>query len=160
MSGPELFFLLASAYLHDIGMVDFPELREDQSNAEAGGTRWPELIRSKHHERSEKSILSVWSELGLEDGHQAGIVGRICRGHRREDLRDQTMFESTRVYRNAVVNMPLLASFLKLADELDITFERTPAVLYELLPPTGKKSKVEWQKHLSVAGVAIAPGVL
>lgn len=46
---------------------------------------------------------------------------------------------------------------LRLGDTLDITFERTPIVIYEHLPIDNSLSIDEWQKHLSISGVTAQP---
>ena len=72
----EIFFLIASTYLHDIGMLG--ELDSSKDNIKN--------IREKHHLKSEEFINDNFGMLGIEDPHQAYIIGRICRGHREEDL--------------------------------------------------------------------------
>jgi len=49
----------------------------------------------------------------------------------------------------------LLAALLRIADELDLTFERAPLINYEHIPPRDAISKEEWEKHLSISGVAV-----
>jgi predicted RNase H-like HicB family nuclease len=49
----------------------------------------------------------------------------------------------------------LLAALLRIADELDLTFERAPLINYEHLPPRDPISKEEWEKQLSISGVAV-----
>jgi molecular chaperone HtpG len=164
----EIYFLIASAYLHDIGMVNFPEFikevdfKEFSENEKRGN---PEVtdeeiirkyIREKHHLRSEEFIVKHFEDLSIEDEHQASIIGRICRGHRKENLHDRNLFKPDRGYKNFPINIPLMAAFLRVADELDLTFERTPAIIYELIPPKEPISKEEWEKHLSVAGVVLS----
>ena len=128
----EIFFLLASAYLHDIGMIRFPEDEDTDS----------ELIREMHHLRSEKFIVENYKDLSIEDEHQARIIGKICRGHRKEDLRSFRI-ETYKI--GHTINVPLLAALLRIADELDITFERAPFVIYEHIPPKDQISKEEWE---------------
>ncbi|MEM2914238.1 MAG: HD domain-containing protein [Candidatus Bathyarchaeia archaeon] len=102
----EKFFLLAAAILHDIGMVKFPDLREQDK----------EEIRVNHHIRSEEYIEKHWEELGFDDPHQAKIVGRICKGHREDDdeLRVKEKYDPARPYQNEPINMPFLAMVLQI----------------------------------------------
>lgn len=53
--------------------------------------------------------------------------------------------------------MPLLAALLKLGDSLDLTFERSPVVVFEHLLIRDPVSIDEWKKHLSISGVAPLP---
>lgn len=164
----EIYFLIACAYLHDIGMVNFPEFIKEEDFKEFSENekrRNPEVadeeiirgyIRENHHLRSEEFIVKHFKNLSIEDEHQASIIGRICRGHREENLHDRNLFKPDRGYKNFPINIPLMAAFLRIADELDLTFERTPAIIYELIQPKEPISKEEWEKHLSVAGVVLS----
>jgi hypothetical protein len=153
----EIYFLLASAYLHDIGMVNFPEFAVEP-NLEGTETRTiQDYIRENHHLRSEEFIVRNHQDLAIRDEHQARIIGRLCRGHTKEDLHDRTLFEPDRIYKGSSINMPFLAALLRIGDELDLTFERTPSVLLEHIPLRNKISFDEWQKHLSISGVAPHP---
>lgn len=143
----EIYFLIASAYLHDIGMRRDPTLE--------GGS--PEEIRAEHHLRSETFILKNYSKLGIEDIHQAKIIGIICKGHRKEDLSNQRLFDPDYKYKTGhTINTALLAAFLRLGDELDLTFERIPLGIYEISPPKNAISKEEWDKHVAVSGIGIS----
>lgn len=165
----EIYFLIASAYLHDIGMVNFPKLAGKKKLEEFKGKipkRNHEIchertlrnyIRENHHLRSEEFIISNFKDLAIEDEHQARIIGRICRGHRRENLSNRLMFKYDGMYKNYPINIPLLSAFLRIADELDLTFERTPQVVYDHVPPKEPISDEEWKKHLSISGVGLSP---
>jgi hypothetical protein len=165
----EVYFLIVATYLHDIGMVNFPELidkekleefseKEKKDNPKATEQQILEdFIRENHHLRSEKFIIENFKDLEIEDIHQAEVIGRICRGHRKENLHDMELFEPDKMYKSYPINIPLLASLLRIGDELDLTFERTPMIIYEHVPPRDDISKIEWEKHLSVSGVGLHP---
>ena len=170
MNGYEIFFLRAGTYLHDIGMVDFPELiekhrEEFEELVKKEKLNEPEIsdeevkrrfIREHHHTRSKEYIVEYYKDLGIEDEHQARIIGKISEGHRKEDLSNKE-FDSERVYKDATVNEPLLSAFLRIADELDLDFERAPPIIYDHIPPRDPISKEEWEKHLSISGVTLIP---
>jgi hypothetical protein len=158
----ELFFLVASAYLHDIGMQRFSE---DIENAILGKTGKEnrkslsiEQIRDQHHLRSEEYIKQFYRDLSIEDNHQAIIIARICRGHRNEDLFDRELYNPYEAYKHFPINVPLLAALLRVGDELDITFERTSLSLFDRIPLEDEVSKREWEKHLSISGVVLVAG--
>jgi hypothetical protein len=52
----------------------------------------------------------------------------------------------------------MLAAFLRLADELDITYERIPAFLYKHSPPKNPISLAEWRKHWNTTGITFDDG--
>ena len=151
----ELFFLAASVYLHDIGMADLDGLSTTIVTDDK--EELAEFIRNNHHIRSEEFITKYYRDLQIDDSHQAKLIGRICRGHRKENLSDIKKFDPQDIYSNSVINVPLLCSFLKLADELDLDFERTPSIAYDHLKPKNKISQKEWQKHLSIRGIVKLP---
>ncbi|MGB7061917.1 MAG: ATP-binding protein [Candidatus Zixiibacteriota bacterium] len=154
----EVFFLIASAYVHDIGMVDLAEFR-DEGETETARKKQAraEEIRENHHLRTETYIVKNFKDLSIPDVHQARIIGRISRGHRKENLHDKSVYKPDAMYKDHSINVPLLAACLRIADELDLTFERAPLIIYEHIPPKDTISKVEWEKHLSVSGVGISP---
>ena len=59
--------------------------------------------------------------------------------------------------KNISINIPLLSAFLQIADELDLTFERTPIIVYETIKPHDPISRLEWERHLSTCGVGLDP---
>ncbi len=130
-------------------MVDFSELKLEGKNAQK--------IRDEHHLRSEDFIVKNFKDLVIEDEHQAMIIGRICRGHRKEDLHNKDLFNPHRIYKQYSINVPLLAILLRTADELDLDFARAPLIIYEHITPRDPISKVEWEKHISISGVTICP---
>lgn len=158
----EIYFLIASTILHDIGMANLPFLLENnssfdrfQAQKKALGIREAQIfrsyIRSTHHLRSEKLIIEKYSDLSIENKGQAQIIGRICRGHR-DKLRERKMYDHRTMYRSDAVNVPLLAAFLQLADDLDLDFERAPLILFNAMEISNPLSKTEWEKNLSVTG--------
>ena len=166
----EIYFLIMSAYLHDIGMVDFPELLDKDFEEFKTRTRRKlpgitdeevkrRYIRKKHQLRSEQFIERHFQKLSIEDFFQAKIVGRICRGHRNANLSDGKLFNNREMYsaKNIPINIPLLSALLQIADELDLTFARTPIIVYETIKPHDPISKLEWERHLSTCGVGLDP---
>ena len=142
----EIFFLLCSAYLHDIGMADLKGIKHYYGES-------AETIRENHHKRACIFIKDHFNEIGLKDRYQGNNIGKICLGHRKEDLHDTNLFPPHKAYKHYNINIALLSSLLRIADELDITFERTPQLIYDHYDINNEKSKEEWEKHLSIEGV-------
>ncbi|MFQ5821430.1 MAG: hypothetical protein ACE5I5_15710 [Candidatus Heimdallarchaeota archaeon] len=131
MNFHEIFFLLIAAWMHDWGLVGEPG--ED-----------PETIRENHHIRTERNFEEKYNKFGLSE-HEGRIVGRICRGHRKEDLRLKD-FEDYVLGSNVRIRRRFLAAILRIADECDITHNRTPEVIYHSLNPTDKAEE-EFKKQ-------------
>jgi len=70
LTNPEIFYLLASVYLHDVGMlISYPddEDRANEINARKTGQYTKEdLIRDKHHMRSGEYVAEHAAELELD----------------------------------------------------------------------------------------------
>jgi len=133
----EIFFLIVAAWLHDWGMVGKPE-----ENAES--------IRETHHIRTEKNFEELHDKLHLSE-HEARIIGRICKGHRRVDLRSNE-YDDIVFGQSVKIRCRFLAALLRIADECDITHNRTPEVIYYSIHPK-EKAEEEFKKHLSIGGI-------
>jgi len=166
----EIYFLVMSAFLHDIGMVDFPELLDEdfEDFMIRMKRKFPDIkeeevkrmyIRENHQLRSEQFIEKHFRELVIKDFFQAKIVGRICRGHRNADLANRQLFNNREMYsaKNISINIPLLSALLQIADELDLTFERAPIIIYEIIKPHDPISRQEWERTLSACGIGLDP---
>ncbi len=165
----EIYFLLAAAYLHDVGMVeafpgkpkgeDFDRFCRDFNAAEPGASERrivAEYVRRTHHHRSEQYISSKGVELGLGTFRtEWPIIGRIAAGHRETDLSDTRQFGAINYTANGNhrVRRDLLAAYLRLADELDITAARTPHLALESVGPDTPQALEHWNNHLSVIGI-------
>ncbi len=152
----EVFCLLAAAYLHDTGMlVKNPDDEERVENMQIAGEvpmtyQVSDLIREEHHIRSENYINTHEEELGLNHV-EAAVIGKISRGHRKEDL-NTTYYEEDVV--GDSIRVCFLAALLRLADELDADFRRAPTELRKLLETEmSPLEKVHWIKHYYTKGI-------
>lgn len=137
LNSSEIFFLICSAWLHDWGMIGSP----DEEAA---------FVRENHHIRTETNLESMHDLVGLSS-HEAIIIGRICKGHRKVDLYSKE-FDDKILGQSIRIRTRFLSALLRIADETDVTHSRTPEVIYYSLNPTGK-SEEEFKKHLAISGV-------
>jgi AAA15 family ATPase/GTPase len=145
----EIFVLLASAYLHDVGMqyAKDPELRLID-------------IRERHHELSEKMILGSlyeranWPDLGIPMEY-ADEIAKVSRGHRRTDLYTR---EYDALHKNGKpIRLRLLVALLSLADDLDLTYRRVVMENLEL-SSVPQESRVYWWRYYYIEAVSISEG--
>lgn len=122
----ELFFLIASTYLHDIGMADIQGLKE---YAVPKNVNRFDFIRKNHHLRAKEFIINKHKEFPLKLSYRT----------------------------NHTINIAFLSLLLRLADELDLTYERTPEVLLDLLVISSAKARFEWKRQNSTIGVSKDP---
>lgn len=133
----EIFFLVVAAWMHDWGMVTNPGESPDE-------------VRAVHHIRTEVNFERFHSMLGLSE-QEAAIIGRISRGHRKEDL-DGPLFDERVIGANIHINVRFLAAVLRLADECDITANRVPELIYYNLNP-GPDAATHFKRHMDIGGV-------
>jgi hypothetical protein len=147
MNAKEVFFLLAAAYVHDVGMADLEGL-EQFSARNLEGREQTDFIRDQHHLRSEEFVTKFHRAMKIDRISDARIIGRIARGHRVDDLRDEELYDrKSALGGDITVNVALLAMVLRIADELDLSFTRIPMIVYEHIPPIDHISRHEWEKH-------------
>ncbi|MGD9533822.1 MAG: hypothetical protein AB7V56_08650 [Candidatus Nitrosocosmicus sp.] len=151
----ELYFLVAATYLHDIGMVNLKGLSSHSVSREATVDDQRDYIRKFHHLRAEEFIKNQHKYLGIEK-HEAAIIGIICKGHRVEDLRDPKYFPQKLPFKtNHTVNVALLSLLLRVADELDLTFQRIPQILLDFSMIETEHSRLEWIRQENTFGISL-----
>lgn len=154
----EIFYLLASVYLHDVGMlIPYPE-DEERVKANIMQKKKPftkeDLIRDEHNIRSGKYIIDHETDLKL-DHVESECVKLICEGHRLVYLTTDNY--NDRLVDDERIRVRLLAALLRFSDELDISYKRAPKVLMDIFKGDMPDfSKLHWLKHYYTSGVGIS----
>jgi len=138
LNAHELFFLIVASWLHDWGLVG----EQDEK---------PEVIRENHHIRTEDKFEKFHALVGVSL-NEGRIIGRICRGHRQENLYDEK-YDDTPFETGVVIHRRFLASALRIADEIDVTYSRVPEIVFYNLDPS-EKAEEEFKKQMNIVGVA------
>lgn len=160
----ELFILLASAYLHDIGMQ---YLKIENISVDKLTFGEYEIIRKRHAEESYNIILKrVQKSLVRDDFHPPEIeeeylpiIAWVSKGHATEFFEETIQYfqENPATPLNRPVRGELLASLLLIADELDLQSKRvkfSETAKFNL----SDFSAVHWFKHHYVDFVEIKNG--
>jgi hypothetical protein len=137
MNSYEIFFLICAAWLHDWGMIGMHS--EDPVN-----------IRDEHHIRTERYFEKMYDKVDLSE-HEARIIGRISKGHRKVDLNAKE-YDDIIFGQSIRIRTRFLSALLRIADECDVTHSRTPEVIYYSINPT-LASEAVFQKHLNITGI-------
>jgi len=159
LTNPEIFYLLASVYLHDVGMIlPYPE-GEDKAKEISARKKKPyakeDLIRDEHHLRSGGYVIEHADNLNL-DHVESECVRLICEGHRVVKL-DTDDYNDKLVGNNERIRVRLLAALLRFSDELDISYRRAPKKLMDILEgEMPDYSRLQWLKHHYTSGVCIS----
>lgn len=136
LTGSEIFTLLCGVIFHDIGYIDWKSKR---------CKNWKDARRT-HNERGREIIIERHKELNLDEG-EAHAVGDLCFGHRGENTLNEIEDElAIDPHKPVSMRMRLLASLLRVADELDLSKERAPAVVADLLD-LSQENVEHWLKH-------------
>jgi DNA-binding NarL/FixJ family response regulator len=155
LSRYETFYLLAAAYLHDIGMI--VSLPDDQQRGAREGKSLSEIIRRDHHERSAQVAQDKKDDFLLT--HQdADIIAALCRGHRITPL-DGPEYQIRYDDRNRPIRVRLLAGLLRVADELDLAHKRAPERQRLILEGSGQLDPIarkHWMKHYYVESISLS----
>lgn len=144
----EKFFLLGSAWLHDIGMTRGIMGEEKETITD-------EQIRDGHHLRSAQFIISNYRAVGVEESEKEAF-GLLARFHRRRcPLIDCP--ELLPIPAHNSIRLRLLAAYLRLADALHIDQTRAPDAQYaiSLAYDIPNKSKLHWLRSKFVLGLDI-----
>jgi DNA-binding NarL/FixJ family response regulator len=146
LSRHETFYLLAGAYLHDIGMIVC--LPGDQQRAESEGKSLSEIIRHDHHERSAQVVEKMKDQLFLTP-RDVDVIAALCRGHRITPL-EGSRYNNRHDDRHRPIRVRLLAGLLRMADELDLSHKRAPERQRLILEGGGQLDPIarkHWMKH-------------
>lgn len=166
LSVHELFILLASAYLHDIGMqyLKIPGYSIDKLSS----TEY-DLIRKKHAEESYNIILKpVMPILKRDDFHfptideeYLPIIAKVSKGHSTDFFEEivKNFKEDPSTPKGRKVRGEFLTALLLIGDELDLQCKRVS------FPDTAKFtlsdfSLLHWYKHHYVDYVEILNGII
>jgi hypothetical protein len=148
----EIYILIMAGFLHDIGMCPTSQMKKEiksSSDFKESGKKFEDYLRDIHHELSYKYITTHWKKLKIINEIYAEAIGLVGMGHRVVNLLDFDRYKPEFSVKTGedFVCLPYLAGILRLADELDITNDRTPELLYSEYLPNNKISKKEWEKH-------------
>jgi len=149
----ELFILLTAIHCHDIGMSKYDTIEID-------GRTYSDASRGDHNQTAYEMLYDNNKHTDLityppdcDADKFAKTIAELCRGHRNhkdeqgkpidtlKDLEDNN-------FTNTKFKTKFFASILRLADELDITNQRAPQKILNLIVSwLNNQSKEEWRKH-------------
>jgi len=148
----EVYIFIMAGFLHDIGMCPTPKMKtrilESDKYIESNKS-FENYLREIHHELSFEYITTHWEKLGIINETYAHAIGMVGMGHRVVNLLDFEEYKPEFIVKSGTeyVCLPYLAAIIRIADELDITNDRTPDLLYSEYLPKNVVSKKEWDKH-------------
>lgn len=161
----EIYVLLCACYFHDTGMgitkkdfeafsrkIDFGDYFETHPNPSPS-----EQIRDFHNEYSGLFIRKYADLFEFPSSAHLEAVIQISRGHRKTDLKNERVYpiELPTPDGNTIC-LPYLAALIRLADEIDVTADRSSKLLYDLEAITDARQLFEHKRHRAVRELIIS----
>lgn len=141
MNADEVYVLLMSCYLHDVGMgiseSDY-ETFKHEFGADDYFEKHPEdtegdFVRRYHHEFSACFIRKYALLLEIPSEEHLFCIMQVSRGHRKTDLFDDKEYPAAYPMPSGnTVCLPYLAALIRLADEIDVAADRNSQILYDI----------------------------
>jgi len=161
LSPDEVFLLLASVWLHDIGMI--PELfdGEEPPRGDEVTKERDSKVREEHAERSERYVGNNCNILGLFEGECDALM-KICKFHRHREYKN--LHEASKKYedlskddRRITPNVALLTAYLRLADALHIP-HKADVQEFKIYMALGLDpiSKFHWLKSKNASEISVS----
>lgn len=145
MNPLEIFILLCSAWLHDIGML----INKDGK----GRILSDHEIRDTHHELARDFICKKHSKLGLYDPNIARIIADVCYCHRKVVDIQKYLPNDIEMVGTFKVRVRLLAAILRLADAMDVTSKRSPEIIFKDIVYLPELSVRHWRACQLIQGI-------
>ena len=166
MTSDELYILLMSSYVHDIGMglsekdyhefssqIDFRDFfikNEDPSTAD--------VIRAFHNDFSACFVHKYAQLFDFPSDNHEFAVAQAARGHRKADLFDEKAYPDKLIMDNGnTVSLPFLAAILRLADEVNVAKDRNLKLDFDPNNYSTEKQHIENEKHEAIKKMTIFP---
>ena len=159
---PECYALAMACYLHDVGMgvsrdnfeaftreIDFEEYREKHPEVSTA-----KIIRDFHNEYSGLFIRKYADLFDIPSEDMLFAIVQLSRGHRKTDLYDEEAYPDLETP-DGVIRTAFLSAVLRLADEIDVGFDRNPELLFDTSKLTKQVDIDAFGTHESIRAVDV-----
>lgn len=164
LNADELYVILMSCYMHDIGMgirkeeyesfcdeIDFGDYFDTHDKEDTS-----QVLRDFHQEFTGCFIRKYEALFDFPMAEHAFAIIQTCRGHRKTDLFNEDEYPQSFALSNGnTICLPYLAAILRLADELDVTDERNLKILHNISQMEEQKQIFEHKKHAAITSLDI-----
>lgn len=143
----ERYLLFSSCLCHDVGMLQ-------RAPGEPAG-----LIRKKHHDRSVDYILGMKSRWFADDMNITEAVARVSKAHRilDPDIVVSSEYKTMKLAKYSI-RFRLISAILRIADEMDVTSDRAPMILFEQYRSLFDAiTLLNWLKHIYITRIEPVP---
>jgi len=165
LNADEIYVLLMGCYLHDIGMgisstdyLEFIAGKEGYGGLDETATieEIQNEVRSHHNEFSAAFIHKYAQLFDFPSEKHMTAVAQITKGHRKVDLFDKEEYPDEIILDNGnTICLPYLAALTRIADEIDVSADRNPDILFNLITVTTDHQKMEFAKHNAIKSISV-----
>jgi hypothetical protein len=166
LNADELYILLMGCYLHDSGMgISEEQFQEFSGQIDFGDyfdthpDRNVQTVIRDFHQEFSAAFIRKYARLWQipSDVHLQAVI-QVARGHRRTDLTDETEYPAEFPLPGGnTACLPYLAAVIRLADEIDVTESRHPALLFDIDSVADQAQAVLHRMLLAVKSMEITP---
>lgn len=142
LSSYDIFCLLSSCCLHDIGMIAKKNSGEPYLK-----------VRQDHHLRVRDILEKDYSKFGLNK-QEGKLIGEICYNHGTSGLDELAPYNNWPIAELGTVNALLIGALLRMGDLLDLNFSRAPSLVIDLKKIKGL-SLYHWKLHSKISDIKI-----
>lgn len=144
LNSTEIYFLLSSAWLHDLGMM-VQQIGEERLE--------PKEIRERHNELTKNYLLekNKYREYEIYSENEARIIADICLCHRKASI--PAVCDATVPIGPDVVHARFLCALLRLGDEMDMDYRRASECTADLIQLRGD-SVNHWKACQLINGIS------
>ena len=167
LNADELYILLMSCYLHDIGMgisekdytefcsqIDFDDYHEKNKDSSMR-----DVVRAFHNDFSGCFVRKYAALFDLPSEEHLRAIVQVVRGHRKVDLFDEREYPEKLFLKNGnTIALPFLAAVLRLADEVNVARDRNSRLLFDPYNYSSERQRLENMKHEAIRKMTIHPG--
>ena len=166
LNADELYVLLMSCYLHDIGMgISEKDYKEFCSQIDFGdyheknkGSSLQDVVRSFHNEFSGCFVRKYAALFDLPSEEHLQAIVQVTRGHRKVDLFNEHEYPEKLILQNGnTIALPFLAAVLRLADDVNVDRDRNSSLLFDPDNYSSERQRLENMKHEAIRKVMIYP---
>lgn len=167
LNADEIYTLLLGCYFHDTGMgISKKDYEEFSKYIEFGdyfethdANDLSRVIRDFHNEYSGRFIRKYAEFFEIPSEEHLWAIIQISRGHRKTPLMDEEQYPLTfQTPSGSTLCLPYLAALIRLADEIDVTKLRNPALLYDSdLYMDDEIGRREFGRHEAIQDLVMTP---
>lgn len=112
---------------------------------------WQDYIRDTHALRSGQRLRAFFMD---KDPVLGEAVAKVAESHA-WDVEEVRRLPVSSALQGELVNVQVLALYLRLSDLMDLGGDRTPYALWKFVNPSYGKSQEEWEKHRALGPAAV-----